>query len=67
MKQTSKDLFFQTIGPLNVTVTPVGEYPYKVEFRDNTTKKLVGVAVGSYTDNVPKKYPVIRTYYLTNQ
>lgn len=33
MKRVTREEFYKSIGPLNVMVTPTGEYPYKTIFK----------------------------------
>lgn len=60
MKQVTTKEFFDSVGKLNVTVAPIGNYPYKSEFRlKNSNRALVG-----YIQDVDLGGFVISKYYL---
>lgn len=60
MKQVTNKEFFDAIGELNVTVSPIGNYPYKSEFRLKDYKRtLVG-----YIQDIDLGGFVISEYYL---
>jgi hypothetical protein len=48
LKQVTSDEFFDTIGKLNVTVTPTGIYPYKTDFAYRNGEKVGYEHIGKY-------------------
>lgn len=52
-KQVTSEEFYKVIGPLNVTTTPEGNYPYRISF------KLRGITEVGFQDRDGQ-------YYLNN-
>ncbi len=63
MKQVSKDEFFKIVGPLDVTVSVLGNYPYTNEFKTRR-HKLIGKAVDRYVNG---NRGLITTDYFVNK
>jgi len=62
MKEVTKDDFYQVIGPLNVMVSTIGDYPYTSEFRLKDSNILIGRVIPRKESST---YPYfINHYYL---
>jgi len=62
LKETTKDEFFKQIGPLDVTLDIISDYPYTTVFKMRKTKKEMGRIVDSYSEG--KKYPIVEKYFI---
>lgn len=60
MKEVSKDEFFATVGPINCTPRPIGEYPY-TSIYETPNRVEVGRVEHKLVDG---KYPPQATYLL---
>ena len=62
MERVSKGEFYKIIGPLDVVLTTVGNYPYTTIFKLRNGKE-VGRSVSEFTTEY--RWPVVSSYYLT--
>lgn len=56
MKEVTKEYFYSKIGKLDVTVYPIGNFPYTTEF-----KLRNGRIVGKTVETLPR--PITEKYY----
>ena len=61
-REVSKDEFYNIIGPLDVTLSALGNYPYTTEFKLRHGR-LIGKAVDSYKGEY--FWPVVTRYYIS--
>jgi hypothetical protein len=47
-KEVTKEEFYKYIGPLDVILDIVGDYPYTTIFKMRKTRKEMGRTIGSY-------------------
>jgi len=66
MKEVTQDQFYQFIGPLDVTVGAIGNYPYTTEFRMRRSRELMGKVVENYSDELEHHYPIVKKYFINN-
>lgn len=65
MKQITKKEFWDAMGSLQGVEARVrGNYPYTTEIRCKTSRKVYGEIKTDYTDGIPNKYPVVKTYHI---
>jgi len=61
-REVSKDEFYNIVGPLDVTLSTLGNYPYTTEFKLRHGR-LVGKTVDSYAGE--HSWPVVTRYYIS--
>lgn len=54
-KQVSSDEFYANVGKQDVSLETVGRYPYRTNFRDKETHRIVGWSIGK-GNFVPDEY-----------
>lgn len=61
-KEVTKDEFYKIVGPLDATLSTLGNYPYTTEFKLRYGR-LIGKSVDSYEGEY--LWPVITRYYIS--
>ncbi len=54
-RRVSQEKFYENIGPMDVTVTVVGNYPYRTDFKTRRNRDLAGY-VQDYGTNKKSEY-----------
>jgi hypothetical protein len=62
LKEVDRETFYKTMGPLDVKLSVLGDFPYTTEFKLYSTLK--GKVVESYSEG--NKRPIIKKYYLAS-
>ena len=61
-REVSKDEFYNIVGPLDATLSTLGNYPYTTEFKLRHGR-LIGKSVDSYEGEY--LWPVVTRYYIS--
>jgi hypothetical protein len=61
MREVSKKIFYEKIGPLDVVLRTIGQYPYTTIFELRGGSEI-GRTVDSFS--VDQKWPIITQYFL---
>lgn len=65
MKESTKEEFYREIGPCDVELRVVGQFPFTTEFRIKENRRLIGKIVESYHDGT--HYPITTKYFLADE
>jgi len=61
-REVSQDEFYKIVGPLDATLSTLGNYPYTTEFKLRHGR-LIGKSVDSYEGEF--LWPVVTRYYIS--
>ena len=64
MKEVTIDEFYKAIGPLDVVLSAVGDYPYTTEFKMRNSGTIKGKVVDRI--GVGDEDPLVSVFYLVN-
>lgn len=61
-REVGEKEFYDFVGPQDLTVHVIGEFPYTTEFRLRHSAKVAAKVVESYSDGI--HYPIITRFYI---